>query len=76
MIRLIASGLGVSYQTLSGDLSETSYASGRQGLLEERETYKSAQSLFSEMFLDRVYAEWLSMGITTGALESSDGEVQ
>ena len=68
MIRLIASGLGVSYQTLSGDLSETSYSSGRQGLLEERETYKSAQSLFSEMFLDRVYAEWLSMGILTGAL--------
>jgi lambda family phage portal protein len=69
MIRLIASGLGVSYQTLSGDLSETSYASGRQGLLEERETYKSAQSLFSEIFLTPVYSEWLRMGITSGALD-------
>lgn len=68
MIRLIASGLGVSYQTLSGDLSETSYASGRQGLLEERETYKTVQSLVSEMFLDRVYAEWLMMSMMVGRL--------
>ena len=68
MIRLIASGLGVSYQTLSGDLSDTSYSSGRQGLLEERETYKSAQEFIRETFLDRVYAEWLAMGIVTGRL--------
>jgi len=68
MIRFIASGLGVSYQTLSGDLSETSYASGRQGLLEERETYKSAQEFIRETFLDRVYAEWLYMGLMTGRL--------
>lgn len=68
MIRFIAAGLGVSYQTLSGDLSETSYSSGRQGLLEERETYKSAQEFFRETFLDRVYAEWLYMGLMTGRL--------
>src|SRR3990172_3526172 len=68
IIRFIASGLGVSYQTLSGDLSETSYASGRQGLLEERETYKSAQEFIRETFLDRVFTEWLTMGIMTGRI--------
>jgi lambda family phage portal protein len=68
MIRFIAAGLGVSYQTLSGDLSETSYASGRQGLLEERETYKSAQEFIRETFLDRVYSEWLTMAIMTGRI--------
>jgi len=68
IIRFIASGLGVSYQTLSGDLSETSYASGRQGLLEERETYKSSQEFIRETFLDRVFTEWLTMGILTGRI--------
>lgn len=68
MIRLIASGLGVSYQTLSGDLSDTSYASGRQGLLDERETYRSIQEFLREKFLDRVFAEWLTMAILTGRL--------
>lgn len=68
MIRWIAAGLGVSYQTLSGDLGETSYASGRQGLLEERETYKTAQTFLSESFLEPVYAEWLKMALLTGAV--------
>jgi lambda family phage portal protein len=68
MVRFIASGLGVSYQTLSGDLSETSYASGRQGLLEERETYKTAQEFLRETFLDRVFSTWLEEAITVGKL--------
>lgn len=68
ILRGIAAGLGVSYSSLSNDLSEVNFSSIRAGLLEERETWKSIQSWFVETFLDRVYAEWLTMALLTRAV--------
>jgi len=68
ILRGISSGLGVSFSSLSNDLTDVNFSSIRAGLLEERETWKSLQSWFIEMFLDRVYAEWLYMALMSGAV--------
>ncbi len=59
ILRGIASGLGVSYASLSGDLAETSYSSVRQGALEERDAYKMLQRFVIEHFVMPAYAIWL-----------------
>ena len=41
-----ASGLNMSYQSLSGDLSQGNFASQRVGLLDEREIWKGKQGWF------------------------------
>lgn len=64
-----AASLGVSYSTLTGDLESTSYSSLRQGAIDERETYKEIQQWFCKEFLNRVYAEWLSVALRVGAVE-------
>lgn len=59
ILRGIASGLGVSYASLSNDLEGTSYSSIRQGALEERDAYKALQSFFREHFVEVAYGIWL-----------------
>jgi len=68
ILRGISSGLGVSYSSLSNDLSDVNYSSIRAGLIEEREVWKSIQTWFIESFLNRVYSEWLNMALLTGAV--------
>ena len=70
MLHGISSGLGVSYANLSSDLSDTSFASSRTGLIEEREEWKEGQQWLIENFLDPVFAGWLEMGLTMGAIGS------
>lgn len=67
-LRGISAGLGISYANVSQDLSETSYASGRTGLLEEREEWKKQQTWFTEAFLIPVFEGWLDMTLTMGAV--------
>ena len=60
VLRGIASGLGVSYTSLSNDLEGTSYSSIRQGALEERDFYKNLQQFFVDHFVRPVYEAWLA----------------
>lgn len=59
ILRGTASGLGVSYASLSGDLSDTSYSSVRQGALEERDVYRMLQQFLVEHFVLPAYSIWL-----------------
>jgi lambda family phage portal protein len=59
ILRGTASGLGVSYASLSNDLEGTSYSSIRQGALEERDAYRDEQQFFREHFVLQVYSAWL-----------------
>ena len=59
ILRGIASGLGVSYASLSNDLEGTSYSSIRQGALEERDAYRDEQKFFMEHFVLPAYSAWL-----------------
>lgn len=59
ILRGLASGLGVSYASLSNDLEGTSYSSIRQGALEERDAYKRVQHFLLDHFILPAYAQWL-----------------
>lgn len=59
ILRGIASGLSVSYASLSNDLEGTSYSSIRQGALEERDAYRMMQQFLLEHFIIPAYSAWL-----------------
>jgi lambda family phage portal protein len=59
ILRGIASGLNVSYASLSNDLEGTSYSSIRQGALEERDAYKMMQQFLLDHFVLQAYGVWL-----------------
>lgn len=67
-IRRLSSGLGVSYTSLSNDLSDTSYSSARVGLLEEREYYMLIQEMIIEDFLEPIYSDWLNYTLLAGGV--------
>ena len=60
ILRGIASGLGVSYTSLSNDLEATSYSSIRQGALEERDFYRNTTCFMIEHFVRPIFDAWLA----------------
>lgn len=67
ILRGAAAGLGISYNTFGADLESVNYSSARFGSLEDQSNYKSIQKWFVNIFLRRVYEEWLSMQMLTNA---------
>ena len=74
--RRFAAGLGVSYETISRDFSQTNYSSSRLSLLEDREHWKMIQNYLVENFHQRVFAEWLSAAVLSGELNLPDYELR
>lgn len=68
ILRGIASGLGVSYVSLSNNLEGVSYSSIRQGTMEDRDNFKMLQQFMIENFVDEVYRSWLEQAITYNAV--------
>lgn len=59
LIRGVASGCGVSYNSLASDLESVNFSSMRSGLLEEREYWMMIQQWMIEHFLEPLYERWL-----------------
>lgn len=66
-LKSIASGLGVSYTSLSNDLEATSYSSIRQGALEERDHYRMLQRFMLDHFVQPIFDAWLSASMELSA---------
>lgn len=66
VLRGIASGLNVSYTSLSNDLTGVSYSSIRQGTIEERDHYKMLQSFLIEHFCQKIFRDWLDSALDFG----------
>lgn len=60
LVRMIAAGLGLSYEAVSRDLSQVNYSSARQGLIEDRKLYKKLQKMIIDRVLRPVYLEFLN----------------
>lgn len=73
LLRDIAAGLGVSYNSLVSDLESVNYSSLRQGALEDRAMWQTLQQWIIDTLLNRVYEEWLKMALTTRALTLREG---
>lgn len=69
ILRGIATGLKVSYNSLANDLESVNYSSIRAGLLSERDVWKRLQRWVVVHMHRRVYSEWLRWALTSGALQ-------
>lgn len=67
-LRGIASGLGVSYNTLAGDLEGVNYNSLRKGALDDNAVWMALQDWMIESYVEPVYLDWLRMSLLAGAL--------
>jgi lambda family phage portal protein len=70
MLREIAAGTGVSYESLSKDYSQSNYSSSRLSLLEDRDTWRALQLWFIRHFRDVVHREWLTAAVMANAVAS------
>ena len=75
MLRGVASGLGISYNTLASDLEGVNFSSLRAGVLEDREAFKSMQSFVIESLCQPVYDEWLYNALLTGKIKVGEGTI-
>ena len=69
MLRAMAAGLGISYESLSKDYSQTNYSSSRLALLEDRENWRTLQQYMIRAFHERVFRAWLRAAVMSGNLE-------
>lgn len=72
LLRGVSSALGLSYEAVSRDMSQSTYSSARQNLVEDRETYKEWQHYLSEHLCRRVYAWWMESCVMAGSLHIPD----
>lgn len=71
-LHAIAAGAGVTYEQLTGDLSQVNYSSIRAGLLEFRRMVETLRwQMFAPMFLSRVQAEFATMALVSGAVRAT-----
>ncbi len=64
--REIASGLGVSYETLASDLKGANYSSMRAGLLVERDQWTMDQDDFIDSVMTPIFNAWLPIQLLNG----------
>jgi lambda family phage portal protein len=69
LMRGVARGTGMSYLTLTGDVSAANYSSMRAGLLPERDHWRVLQNTTAKRLHRPVYRAWLDMGLLSGALD-------
>jgi lambda family phage portal protein len=68
MLRGMAAGVGISYENLSADYSQSNYSSSRLALLNDRDTYRALQSWVILNLHQPVYEAWLDMAVLSGRL--------
>lgn len=65
ILRAHAVGMGVSYASLTGDLSQTSFSSSRVGMMGERDEFEVLQTWLVEHSHADVYTSWLPLTMLT-----------
>jgi lambda family phage portal protein len=76
MLRSLASGCGISYESVSKDFSMTNYSSSRLSLLEDRDHYRMIQSYIEERFLQPLFDQWLELAVLSGNLDLPGYEIE
>lgn len=74
ILRGIASGLGVDYNTLANDLEGVNFSSLRGGVLESRELWKCLQTWFVEHVIRDIYERWLIAALLSNAIKLPRGD--
>ncbi len=71
MQRLNGAGQGISYEATSRDMSEATYSSARQGLIEDGMTYAEEDELLADV-LDEIYETFIISAVLAGELTIRD----
>ena len=72
-LHAIAAGAGITYEQLTGDLSQVNYSSIRAGTLEFRRMVEQWQWLtFIPMFCQPILKAWLNSAVLAGKLKKAD----
>lgn len=66
--RLIGAGQGISYEAVARDMSEATYSSARQGMIEDDQTYNEEKELLIEV-LDEIYETFVISAVLCGAIK-------
>lgn len=72
-LRGISVGLGAGYSSISGDLSSVNFSSLRQGILDERETWKGLQEWFISTFTSPIFEKWLKYSLLFSKIRCNGG---
>ena len=72
MLREMAAGVGVSYESLSRDYSQSNYSSSRLSLLDERSLWRILQGWLIREHLAPIYKQWLDAAVLSGAIDIPD----
>ncbi len=68
MLREVASGVGVSYESLSRDYSQSNYSSSRLALLDDRDLWRTLQRWIIRSFREPLHRLWLQQAVLAGAI--------
>lgn len=70
LLRYISAMLGVSYEQLSRDYSQTNYSAVRAAMTETWKYMQSRKKIVADRFASHIYELWLEEAINSGAIES------
>lgn len=70
LIREMALGMGLSYESLSGDYAQSNYSSSRMGLLDSRDVYRFLQSWFISDFRQKIHEKFMDQAVISRALRT------
>ena len=72
-LRSISSGLKVSYQNVSGDLTSVSFSALRQGELADHTCYLAIQGSMAETYEFSIFEAWLQYSLLAGKITLPNG---
>lgn len=75
MLRGVAAGVGVSYESLSKDYSQSNFSSSRMGMLDDRDNWRIIQLWMIETFHQRVFETWLERAVLANVLDLPGFEI-
>lgn len=71
LLRYIAAAMGVSYEQLSRDYTNTNYSSARASMAETWKFMQSRKKLIADRFASIVFRLWLEEAINSGNIETA-----
>jgi lambda family phage portal protein len=72
-LRSGAAGIGLSYESFSGDYSNSTYSSARSALLEERRKYRKIQKTVCDQFNTPTWQKFIAYSAMSGLLPVPSG---
>ncbi|TLD97881.1 phage portal protein [Helicobacter jaachi] len=72
--REVAKSLGISYSTLTGDLSDVNYSSIRHGGSEQRRVFRKMQHFIIRKLHNKIFEKWLINELKRGQINTKEYE--